>query len=442
MKHLPKRIIYIISGLGIITLTLLALRPDPIRVEIKQVKRASLLVTVDAEAKTRIRSRFVISNTVAGRLARIQLKEGDTVKRGAVVGHIDPLPLDTQLKTAQANLQELQAQRSGIVIQRPKQEALSQAQAKIEAAKAAQNQTQAMVQQAKAALEQAERDRLRAQKLVDDGAISRQNLESAQLLQTTRLRELQAQQRQVESAAAEVVAAKKSFELLRAQQRDPDYLFNVYDARIASVKAELANLADNAARSDIRSPSDGSVLRVLQESARYVEAGTPLLELGNPSKLELVADILSSDAVKVKPGTKILIERWGGDKTLEATVRKIEPSAFTKVSALGVEEQRVNIIGDFVDSSVPLGDNYRVETRIVVWQGENVLTVPLSALFRCQQSWCTFVVEKGRAKTRVVEIDHRNNFEAAIKSGLKEGEMVILHPTEEIKEGSQIADPE
>ncbi|NEO05226.1 HlyD family efflux transporter periplasmic adaptor subunit [Moorena sp. SIO3I8] len=482
MKHLPQRLTYLMVGVGIITVVVLGFRPAPIRVDLAEVKRSSLQVTVDGEGKTRIRSRFVVSAPVAGRLARIKLDEGDKIKQGAIIAQIDRLPLDSDVREAQARLRQWQAERDGVATKRPKPEALFQAQARIRSAIAQQQEAQARVQQALAALEQAKRDRKRSQQLHIDGAISRKELETAQLLETTRQRELEAAQREVDSVAAEVVAAKEARAILQAEQRDPDYLLDVYNARIASVQAELAKLADDAARAEIHSPIDGYVLRVNQESARYVEAGTPLLELGNPTDLEIVVDLLSTDAVKVKPGAKMFIEHWGGERTLNAEVKYVEPSAFTKISALGVEEQRVNAIANFVDSPIPLGDGYRVETRIVVWESSDVLVVPLSAIFRCDsqqnssldpiaqnrddlsvsatgetqgsnqfsdhqgsiqrsnfQTWCTFVVENNQAKKRQIIISQRSNLEAVIEQGLREGEIVILHPTEQIQEGKQVA---
>ncbi|NEO32889.1 MAG: efflux RND transporter periplasmic adaptor subunit [Symploca sp. SIO3C6] len=439
MKYLPRHLSYFMAGLGAIALIILAFRPSPIQVDLGEAKRGTLLVTVDEEGKTRIRSRFVVSTPVAGRLNRIELDEGDRVKQSSVIARIDPLPLNSQVREVQAKLREWQAERAGVVTQRPKQEALLQAQARIRAAQAQQREAQAKVEQVQASLAQAKRDHIRAQRLAADGAISRQELESAQLLEITRTRELEVEQREAESAAAEVVAAREELSILRAEQRDPDYMLDVYDARIASAEAELARLADDAARTEIKSPVDGEVLRVLQESARHVEAGTPLLELGNPEQIEVVVDLLSTDAVKVKSGTKVLIEHWGGEQTLEAKVNYIEPSAFTEISALGVEEQRVNVIAEFINSSVPLGDGYRVEARIVIWEGHDMLIVPLSSLFRCEQAWCVFVVEDGRAKKRQVEISKRSDFEAVIQQGLELGEVVILHPTEEIEDNKRVA---
>lgn len=445
-KYSPKKLIYVLAGVGFVTLIALAFRPTPIRVDVAQVKQGNIRVTVDGEGETRIRSRFVVSAPVAGRLARINLDEGDEVKKGALIAQIDPLPLNSQVREAQARLQQWQAERAGVETRRPKTEALLQAQARIRVAQAKKRETQAQVRRAQAALAQAKRDRIRAQNLQADGAVSRQDRESAELLETTRQRELEAAQREVESADASITEAQEALAILKAEQRDPDYLLDVYDAHIASVEAELEKLVDDASRAQIRSPINGYVLRVVQESAKYVEAGSSLLELGNPQNLEIVVDLLSTDAVKVKPGNKMLIEHWGGDKTLNAQVRYVEPSAFTKVSALGVEEQRVNIIADFVDYPVPLGDGYRVETKTVIWSTENALIVPLSALFRCDpnvstispSAWCTFVVQEGKASKREVDISQRSNFEAAITEGLIVGEEVILHPNEQIQEGKQV----
>jgi HlyD family secretion protein len=439
MKHLPRRLAYIAAGLSFLTLAVIALRPAPIPVDIGQVERGDLQITVDEEGKTRVPSRYIVSAPVAGRLARIELDAGDLVKQADIIARIDPLPLDTQVREAQARLRELQAQRTGVEAQRPKQAALDQAQARIRLARATLRQAEARVEQAQAALAQARRDRQRAQALEASGAISRQDREAAELDETTRARGLEAVQREADAATAEVTAAQEALTILQAERRDPDYLLRVYDAQIASVEAELANLADEAARTEISAPVSGHVLRVLQESARYVEAGTQLLELGDASTLELVIDVLSTDAVKVQPGAPILIEQWGGDEALQAKVRYVEPAAFTEVSALGVEEQRVNVIADFVNAPMTLGDGYRVEAQIVVWEGQDVLKVPVSALSRCdEESWCVFVVDDGKAEQRQVAIGHRSTIAAEVQQGLTEGESVILYPTEQIDEGKRI----
>ena len=446
-KYLPRQLPYILGGLAILGALILALRPSPIPVDVAKVIQGDIRVTVNEEGETRIRKRFVVSAPVAGRLTRIKLDEGDRVNQGDIIALIDPLPLEADVREARARLRQWQAEKTGVETQRPKPEALLQAEARIKAAVAKQQEVEAQVERAKASLEQAKRDYIRSQKLHQDGVINRQTLEQDELSATTRARELDAAQRQVDTAIAEVKAAQETLAILRAEQSDPDYLLDVYDARIASVEAELAKLADDAARTNIKAPIDGYVLRVKEESAKYVEAGTELLEIGNPQDLEIVVDLLSSDAVKVKPGATMLLEHWGGEATLEAKVSYIEPSAFTKVSALGVEEQRVNVIADLVDFPVTLGDRYRVETKTVIWSGTDVLVIPLSALFRCNagnnrtvsNTWCTFVVKNQQAQKRQVIVKQRSNFEAAIAEGLQEGETIILHPTEQIKSGTKVA---
>lgn len=187
----------------------------------------------------------------------------------------------------------------------------------------------------------------------------------------------------------------------------------------------------------VRAPVNGRVLRVLEESERVVTAGTPLMEVSNTSKVEVVADVLSADAVKIRPGTPVLVEGWGGDEPLRARVRLVEPAAFTKVSALGVEEQRVNVVADFVDAAVPLGDGYRVEARFVTWEGE-ALKVPAGALFRRGEAWSLFRVEGGRAVCREVAAGQRSESEVEITGGLSEGDEVILHPPNDLADGARV----
>jgi HlyD family secretion protein len=438
MKLSPRTIIWLVVGLGVVGLVVVALQPAPLDVDLGGVARGPLRVTVDAEGKTRLRQRYVISAPVAGRLARITLDEGDPVEPGSVVARLDPLPHDAAVREAQARLAELRAQRHGVATLRPKQQALSQARARIGAAQAAQREAESRAEKAQAELEQARRERDRAQRLEAVGAISRGERESVDLIETSRAKELDAARLEVQRAKAEVNAAQAALAVLQAEQRDPDYLLDVYSARIASVEADLAKLQDEAQRTEIHSPVRGEVLRVLEENERVVPAGTPLLELGNLTQLELIVDILSTDAVKVRPGALVLIEHWGGTHTLHARVRQVEPSAFTKISALGVEEQRVNIIADFIDTPAPLGDGYRVEARIVVWEAEEVLKVPVSALFRCADAWCAFVVAANRAQRRQVSIGQRSGLEAEVLQGLEAGERVILHPSAQIEPGRRV----
>lgn len=191
----------------------------------------------------------------------------------------------------------------------------------------------------------------------------------------------------------------------------------------------------------IRSPVSGKVLKLHRESEGVVNAADPLIDIGDPRSMEIKAEILSADAVKIKKGTTVIFERWGGEKALSGRVRVVEPAGFTKVSSLGVEEQRVLVIADFtspVDLWEGLGDAYRLDASFIIWEGQNVLQVPASALFRKGETWALFTIEKKRVRLRQVEIGHRNGLIAEIVSGLKEGEMVVSHPDDEVKEGARV----
>ncbi|WNZ44427.1 HlyD family efflux transporter periplasmic adaptor subunit [Leptolyngbya boryana CZ1] len=440
--HSPKKksrwLIYGGAAIATFTAIVWAFRPTPIVVETQAVTRGELQVSVAAEGKTRIRDRFVISAPVSGRLTRIQLKAGDAVQPGEIVAQIEPLTLTAPVQEALGRLAEARAQREGVATQRPKSATLAQAQTRIQAAIATQRQAEASVAQAQAAFNQAQRDRQRAQEMAASGVISRRDRENAELVEITRAKELESATLAAKAASAEVDVARAALTVLQAEQRDPDYLLKVYDARIASIEADLAKLKDEANRTSVRSPSGGQVLRLLQQSAQSVTAGTPLLEIGDISKLEIVIDVLSTDALKIKPGNVILVQTGTGMPMLKAKVRRIEPSAFTKVSALGVEEQRVNIIGDFINAPASLGDGYRSDVQIVVWQNPDVLKVPLSALFRCDQAWCVFSVQDSKAQERSIEMGQRSTFEAEVQKGLQARETVILHPNEQIKTGTLV----
>lgn len=429
--------IYGLAGLGTVGLMVLVFRPAPVRVDLVTVERKDLQVTVDAEGRTRVQDRFVVAAPVDGRVARIDLSAGDTVEQGDLVARLDPLPLTSEVRQAQARIDALRAEMAGVETQRPKAYALEQARDRIQVARTEQRQAQAHLAQAEAELAQARRNRERAEDLVNQGAISAQDFEAAQLAETAREQEVKAATERLQGAMAAVNAAQQDLAILQAEQQDPDYLLAVYQADIDQVEAELDRLADDAQRTDITAPVSGKVLRVPQESARYVTAGTPLIELGNPEALELEIDVLSSDAVRIQPGDTILVNQWGGDETLMGQVRIIEPSAFTKVSALGVEEQRVNIIGDFVSPNVPLGDGFRVDTQIVVDEANDALTVPISALFPCDLGTCLFTVEAGRARQTVVTPGPRNTFETVIENGLNQYDQVIAFP-ESVESGDRV----
>jgi HlyD family secretion protein len=377
------------AALVLLAVTAWAMRPVPVGVETAAVARGPLRVTVDEDGVTRVLERYAIAAPVAGRLLRVELREGDAVEAGDVVARIAAAPLDA--RTAR------------------------QGQAGVAAAEAVWREAGAALAAREAELAQARRETRRMRVLEDAGAVSRQTLEQAETAERVGARAVSAAAARVRAAAADVEAARAA----------------VSGADPAAVTAETVT--------EVRSPVSGRVLRVAQESETPVAPGAPLVELGDAQALEVLVDVLSTDAVRIRPGMPVVVEEWGGAGMLEGRVRTVSPSAFTRVSALGVEEQRVNVVADLLaNAETPLGEGYRVEARIVTWEGANVLKVPLSALFRHGSGWAVFVVDAGRARLRPVALAHRGESEAEVLRGLRGGESVILYPSDEIADGVRV----
>lgn len=357
-------------------------RPVPLEVETGFVTCGPMQVTVSSEGRTRVRDRFVVSSPVEGNLGRIEVKEGTPVRRGTVLTWLTPSPLDIRSER--------------------------QRQAALEVAEAEKRAADAQVARARLDLEQATRERRRISGLVENGIRPHQDLDAAETAESTA--------RQALSAAT----------------------FAANAAAFHSDEIRSTLLKGNGQAIAIRSPVEGVVLRVIQQSERIVSSGTPIAEIGDPRQLELLFEILSTDAVKVQPGAAVIVQNWGGNEALQGRVRLVEPGAFTKVSALGVEEQRVNVIADFTDQPPALGDGYRVEGEIVVWRSPNAVQVPVSALFRIGTDWNVFVVENNRARLRKVQIGQRNQKNAEVLRGLGDGEAVILYPDDRLTEGTLI----
>jgi HlyD family secretion protein len=369
-----------------------ALWPSTTSVDLAAVTRGPLTVTIDEEGMTRVRERFVVSAPVAGRVLRIELEPGDWVKRGATVASVRaevPPLLDTRAR--------------------------AEAEAAIESARAAMGRARAEAERARTTLQFATRELERAKALAQDGLITTQTVE-------TREADVRTAQESVRAGEFAVKAAES--ELQRAQ------------TRLAPPRLDQAGRVFA-----VTSPADGVVLKRLHQSETIVPAGEALLEIGNPGQLEIVSDLLSTDAVRVRPGARALIEQWGGEKALEAKVRRIEPSGFTKISALGVEEQRVNVLLDFVEPAAAfaaLGDGYRVEVRIVVWESDSVLKVPTAALFRQGGDWAVYKLENDRVRQTMVAIGHQTGQEAEVVSGLGEGDRVVLHPGDTLTDNARV----
>jgi HlyD family secretion protein len=383
----------VLGGVAIVAIILaVALWPSATAVDVATVARGAMQVTIDEEGETRVREKFVVSAPVAGTVERIELEPGDRVFRGkTVVARLTPATSPLIDPRTQAELR-----------------------AAVDAARAAVGQAQAERNRAAAARSRADSTVRRLEALLESGAISRDELEAAQ---TT----LKSAEEAVRAAEFALARAEHELQLARARLAPPA---PVAGGRTVPVVA----------------PVDGVVLRRMRESASVIPVGEPLLEIGDPASLEIVADLLSTDAVRIPRGAPVIIDQWGGPHPLEGRVRLVEPSGFMKVSALGVEEQRVNVIIDFDDENDPasLGDAYRVEVRIVIWRQDSVLKVPVGALFRRGQDWAVFLVENGRAREQIVQVGQRNDRDAEILKGLSEGQSVVLHPPDTLHDQQRV----
>jgi HlyD family secretion protein len=376
------------GGIGAV----LGLRPQPVPIDGAAVTRGPLVVAIEEDGMTRVKDRFLVSTPVTGSLSRLGLEPGDLVKAGDALAEIAP---------AQSPLLDKRTR--------------AEAEARLGAALSALGQAQAQVSRARVQKELAEQELSRTTRLQQGGSATAQALEQATF--SLRMRD--------EEVSSAEFGSKVATEEVRV-------------ARV-TLGRDTGLTADRHV--DVLSPVSGRVLRVHQKSAGVVQAGTPLLEVGDPAALEIVVDLLTTDAVHVLPGTSVVIQGWGGEGALAARVRRLEPSAFTRPSALGVDEQRVNAIialSDPYSRWSALGDGYRVEARIVLWQGEQVLKVPQGAVFRRGNGWAVFRVEGGVAKLTTVTIGHRGEAEAEISSGLSEGATVAVHPGDRVKDGVRV----
>lgn len=380
----------------------LALRPQPLPVDLVTVTRGTLTVTVAESGKTRVEDRYLLSAPVAGRLSRIELRAGDPVAEGQVLARIAPTPpalLDARSR--------------------------AEAEARLSAALFAERQTRAQSDRAAASLEQATRELARLRTLLQAGAITSRAFDDAQFAART--------------AGEEVAAAR----------------FGVKVAQEEARRARAALGGDRRARPGdevpVASPVGGVVLRVAQEQELVVQPGTPIVEVGDPARLEIVVDVLSADAVRIRPGARVAIERWGGERALAGHVHRVEPQAFTRISALGVEEQRVNVIIHPEDPRAvwqALGDGYRVEAAITVWEGRDVVRVPGSAVFRADaadapaagsERWAVYRVDgKQVAHLVPVTLGHRSSVDVEITGGLAAGDVVVRYPTDRLADGKRV----
>ncbi len=373
----------------------LGLRTKPVEVELASVTRGPMALSVLEEGKTRIRNRYLVTPPVSGFLERVALRAGAAITQGeTILARIHPEP-------------------AALLNPRAK----SEAEARVSGAQALIQQREADLDRARSSAKLAVREQERAGKLRTSGAVSEREWETAELEATVRGRELR---------SAEFALKIAEFEHEQAQA--------------ALMQAQGTN-APTGQAIEIKAPVSGFVLNVFEENSRVITVGTQIMEVGDPNDLEAEIELLSTDAATVQPGAEVAIERWGGEQPLRATVSLVEPAAFTKVSALGVEEQRVKVRVDFMDP-LPrerlLGDRYRVEARILTWRATDVLRVPTGALFRRGNEWMCFTEDAGKARQQRVQIGHNNGLEAEVLSGLEAGQQVILHPPDLITSDARV----
>jgi len=384
-----KRGILIAGALAVIGALVFAFLPKPVAVDVATTRRGPLEVTVGDDGRTRVRDRFVISAPTTGNLLRIELDPGAEVEAGVIVARIlppDPAVLDERSRAAAA--------------------------ARLTAALAHQRQADASIVRARVARDSAVRDADRARKLVSQGAVTGFERDQAELAEDLAHTDVAQAELNRGAAAAEVVAARAAL-----------------GQKVGASPESVSVVA----------PARGKVLRVLRDSAGPVAAGAPLLELGDLRAIEVVVDLLSSDAAQIAIGAPASIEAWGGERALSGRVREVEPSAFTHISALGIEEQRVNIILA-IDAPPPaLGDGFRVEARIVIWRSDRVLAIPASAVVRYRDRWTVYTVEEGRAQLQPIDIGHRGQLEVEVLGGLADGAIVIVHPDDRIADGVRVS---
>jgi HlyD family secretion protein len=379
--HRPRRWLPWLAVVALVALIVAGFWPKPLPVETGRVVTGLLRTTVNEEGKTRIRQRYIVSAPVAGQLRRIPYKAGAELESTqtvvAIIDPISPALLDARTRSL---------------------------------AEARRDNASAQVQRARDQQDFAARELRRNEELYKEKTVSTQELEAVQWRETAAARELAAAEASLRAAEAELL----EFTSGSTSNRPPVVL---------------------------RAPVPGRVLKVFEESTRTVLSGTPLLEVGDPTDLEVIVEVLSRDGAAIQPGTPMELEQWGGSEPLQAKVRFVEPAAFTKISALGVEEQRVNVVADLLTPAEQrgnLGDNFRVEARIITWQNDHALKVPAGALFRRGAQWHAFLVDGGRAQLRRVQVGRSSGLETEVLEGLREGDEVILYPGDRIKDGSRV----
>jgi HlyD family secretion protein len=397
MKRWRTSLVWLIIGGAAAALLVYSFIPEPVAADLAQVTRGALVVTVDEDGKTRVRDKYVVSAPLGGKMQRIALRAGDPVKAGqtilASIVPTEPKLLDDRDR--------------------------AEIEARVDVAQSALQLAQTKLSRAKVAHEDSVDDAKRMRELFTRQGASEDELQNALTAERIAAVDLRSAEAGVQTAHHEVKLAKAA--LTRIKPRSPG--------------------ETDPWRLDVPAPIDGQVFRLFEESAAVVTPGQKLVEVGDPRNLEVEVDVLSADAVQIRRGAMAQLVQWGGTKPLQAQVRVVEPSGFLKISALGVEEQRVNVILDLLDpleQRRELGDGYRVEARIVIWEADDVLKAPAGAFFRRGADWATFAVIEDKAQLRTVQLGRTNGVETEVLGGLEAGDTLILHPSDKIGAGVRV----
>jgi len=391
-----KRGVLLAIFLGICIAFYFALREKPAQVDSASVSAGPMKVTIDADGVTRVKDVYTISSPIAGHLDRSTLDQGQEVIAGeTVVASIHPLdPPFLDQRTRSELAAAIEAARSAVVV------------------------AEAELDRARTALSLSTSEYDRSSRLATSSLIAESAIDRA-------FSDMELKKTQVASARALVTLRKA--ELASAE------------ARLIQPSEVILSPEEEDCCVHLTAPINGVVLKVIARSEQAVSVSSLIAEVGNPQELEIAVDLLSTDAARIRPGILAEIVEWGGEETLTATVRLVEPSAFTKVSSLGIEEQRVNVILDIDDPPSVLGHNYRVVVRLAIWNGKDVLQVPIGSLFRTSGEWAVFVVQDSKARLKTIRIDHMNDQFAEVTQGLLAGETVILYPNDMLEDGSRVA---
>jgi HlyD family secretion protein len=428
MRNLGSKLFVLLVAAALVAGLGYAFMPRPVETDIVKVSRGNVLVTVDEDGETRIREKYVVSAPLGGRILRINLDPGDKVEAGKTL--LTSLePRDPELLDART---------------------IAQSEARVKASEASLRRAEPELEKARSNQSFYEAELTRQRNAFKGGGITRSELESAEMLSRQASENYRSAKVAEDIARFELEQARAA--LMRSRPQSPDSTAArpermaakpgpVHDGKGALPETGPIDGEVTEWEFPIYSPINGKVLRVYQESSAVVTPGTSLVQVGDPSDLEVQIDVLSRDAAKIKPGNPVLLEHWGGAAPLHGHVRVVEPSGFLKISTLGVEEQRVWIICDIDEPPAQrpnIADGFRVEARIIIDEAQNALRVPTSALFRAGEDPAVFRVTDGVVHTQKVKVGRQNGLEAEILEGLAEGDELVLHPSDQIDDGTKV----